>query len=274
MEFSTKDATDFAKQFEKQSGSEKSIFEKVFVHKYATPEATTAQALRDAVEGIQNSFLMDDSIKKDDSVILFFSSHGFLSKKNNRFRIIASDFSERQQDSRSLDFETEVLSFLNEMMGVKKLIFLDACKSGSAVSNFDEKGSPTAKSGNEPNSETLTKAIADLSQNNPGNTIMSSCGKGETSYEDKIWGNGVFTKALLEAFSNEEVEGNHGKIKGDDNGDGIIYLNELYDFTTERLPILLGQKDPKLKNVQKPYMPIDQLELSEKKPVFVLGGGN
>ena len=87
-------------------------------------------------------------------------------------------------------------------------------------------------------------------------------------YEDPEWENGSFTKAIKEAFENKEVNGKNGLIAADQNGDGILYMNELYDFLHERVPAIVRTKRPKLSSLQHPFMPKNQL--NQSKPIFVI----
>ena len=147
-----------------------------------------------------------------------------------------------------------------------KLVIADACHSGSPYSDFSEKEDVKSKSVGQPDTGPLTNAITDLASANPTYSIMSSCSKGQLSYEYKDGQNGAFTRAILDALDNAEVEGVHGdKIKGDENGDGIIYLDELFYFAKERVPMLLKDK----KGKQEPYMPIEHRK--SDLPVYVLG---
>ena len=264
LNYTAKDARDFAAKFKKQGGEGK-MYEKTLIYQYTTVDSTSTQAIRDAMDDILNAYDFDETIKKDDTIILFLSSHGLLSDKDESFRIAASDFEDRRKDARSLDFQADMLTALAEIPA-KKMVFLDACHSGSAISDFDEMAAAKSKATEGPDSRELTNAITDLASSNPDYSIMSSCGKGQLSYEDSNGQNGAFTQAILDALNNLEVEGVHGdKIKGDENGDGIIYLDELFYFAKERVPMLL--KDKKTK--QEPYM--SEANGKREMPVYVLG---
>jgi len=261
LEFTAKDARDFANQFKEQSGQDK-IYEETFVHIHATKDSTTAQAIRDAIGEIRYAYEYEETIKKDDTIILFFSTHGRTDESDQSFWIAGSDIDFRKMDARSLHFQFEVMQRL-AYIPARKLVILDACHSGSAISNFDELAEVNSKSGGE-NSQSLSKAIVDLADASKQYYMMSSCKEGQLSYEDPNGENGIFTRALLEAFSNKKVSGSFGEISADEEpSDGVLYLQELFYFAKERIPILL--KDKKVK--QEPF--VSKALKADPLPLFV-----
>ena len=75
-------------------------------------------------------------------------------------------------------------------------------------------------------------------------TITSST-KSQPSYEDQSWGNGAFTEAIIDAFSN-----------GDTNGDKVVTLSEMYSHISSKIPKMV--QDVK-KQSQKPTITTNKL---------------
>ncbi|HEX8166077.1 MAG TPA: caspase family protein [Beijerinckiaceae bacterium] len=95
------------------------------------------------------------------------------------------------------------------------LVLLDACRSGAMAD-----GSKLA-----PNPDLLRGLLA---QSNV--TVLTSSKADKLSREDRKWGNGAFTKVLLEAF---------GRAADIDNN-GVISMSELTAYLTAHLPNLTG----------------------------------
>jgi uncharacterized caspase-like protein len=108
----------------------------------------------------------------------------------------------------------------------------------------------------------VSKAVVDLANSQPGVSTLSSCSSTEKSYEDPKWGNGAFTKALLEAFGDVQCTDINGSFRADTNGDSIVRLGELYEFLRRRVPELVKQTIPNAPTTQTPFMPESQLDVN------------
>lgn len=97
---------------------------------------------------------------------------------------------------------SQLLKDLDNLPG-KKLILLDACYSGAAI-----------------------KLPSNVS-------IITASTANQAAFEDSQWQHGAFTKVLIEALSTK---------KADTNADGYTTLNELFDYTKKKLPILTQTK--------------------------------
>jgi WD40 repeat protein len=96
------------------------------------------------------------------------------------------------------------------------LVLLDACHSGAAAGD----GTQIA-----PNANLLRSALVASNV-----TVLTSSNADEVSREDPRWGNGAFTKALLEALGGA----------ADTNNDGLISMSELTDYLSARVAALTG----------------------------------
>ncbi len=131
----------------------------------------------------------------------------------------------------------------------KKLIFIDACKSGKA------------KGVDNPVEKSLVDNILKILDESPGTTTLSSSSRDQFSYEHNELKNGIFTSAIKEALTDRSQ-------KVDSNKDSIITLEELFQFLEDRVPQLLYDlyKDPQKK--QTPTIP--HMELSKDFPVYYI----
>jgi uncharacterized caspase-like protein len=96
------------------------------------------------------------------------------------------------------------------------LVLLDACRSGAITAD----GSKLAT-----DADSLRRLMSSSNV-----TVLTSSQADKLSREDKTWGNGAFTKVLLEAF---------GRAADTDNN-GLISMTELTTYLSTRLPALTG----------------------------------
>ncbi len=238
LQYTTKDARDFAEAFKEQGGEGK-LFNEVFVTELVTPEKTDLTSIKQAIYDL--AYQWDDKqIKQSDMVLVFISSHGKIT--GNQFKILQTGYNPKYERV-TVDFKSDILEVLNNV-NCKKLIFIDACHSGGAKEGYGG----------------VSKAVVDLAKTQPGVSTLTSCGSTEKSYEDKAWGNGAFTKALLEAFQGKTCSDKTGAFNADTDGDHILRLGELYDFLRRRVPDLVQTGIPNAPTSQTPFMPENQLD--------------
>lgn len=246
LQYTTRDAIDFAEAFKSQGGEGK-LFNEVFVTELTAADKTDLTGIKQAMYDL--AYQWDDhQIKQSDMVIVFISSHGKIA--DNRFKILQTGYNPKYERL-AVDYKTDILEVLNNI-NCKKLVFLDACHSGGAKDGFGG----------------VSKAVIDLAKTQPGFSTLTSCGSTEKSYEDKAWGNGAFTEALLDAFSGKSCNDSGGTFVADTDGDRIIRLGELYDFLRRRVPELVKSGVPNAPTGQTPFMPESQLD--KNLPVYFL----
>ena len=255
--YSTKDAADFAHVFEQQTGK---LFEKVVIYLKNKPEETTSNKLRRALIDLQNAFLLTHTIRPEDVVILYVSSHGFTNSEKSYFKIAASDYDDLYRGLTSLDFQKDILEILSPVL-CKKILFLDACHSGS-LNSTNPLTLTGAKSPHYPNLQT---AIARILAAQPNWRCLVSSQADEFSYEDATWQNSAFTKALTDAFKNTPLSKDAKKQAADTDNDGILTFNEIVEYTRVSVPQLV--KSVKKAN-QTPLMTTPQY--GDDLPIFVL----
>ncbi|MFZ6802168.1 caspase family protein, partial [Undibacterium sp. Di24W] len=81
----------------------------------------------------------------------------------------------------------------------KILFFFDSCYSGAILGSNDTFGN-------------VNGVINELSSAENGWVVFSSSTGTQKSYEDPVWGNGAFTKALLEGIDGAADFGKTGKV--------------------------------------------------------------
>ncbi|MEL6650135.1 MAG: caspase family protein [Bacteroidota bacterium] len=223
------DAASLASKFATQEGQ---LYGKVEIKQYLNEEAT----LTNIKTGI--NWLERQATQKD-MVLVFISAHGALDNKGNLY-ILPTDYQAHNLFATAMNMR----DLYEGMNGTpcKKLIFLDACHSGQ--SGYDLLEFASIKAVN------LNKVVTELTEAEPGVTVMTSSSGKEFSYENPIWGHGAFTKAILEGLDGE----------ADFNHDEVISLLELNLYVTERVKSLTDGR-------QHPYTPIN---LFGNIPLFVL----
>jgi Caspase domain len=246
LQYTAKDATDFANAFKNQGGPN-GLFNEVVVKTMTAPEQTDDKAIKKAMYDLLYQW-KDGKIKPNDVLLVFISSHGKIVE--NRFKILQTGY-DPKYEFLTVDYKTDVLEKLSPVT-CKKLIFLDACHSGGAKDGFDG----------------LSQAVVELSKIQAGVSTLTSCGSTEKSYEDKLWENGAFTESLLEAFDNKSCTDKEGAFQADKDNDRIIRLGELYEFLRRRVPALVQAGVPNAPTSQTPFMP--ESELDKNLPLFIL----
>ncbi len=256
LKYTGADARDFAAAFKNQ---ENGLFNKVFIHALSDKDNTKKDNIKKALIDLQFNYQSNNkqSISDKDLLIVFISSHAKQDGRN--FVILPSDFEPRYESIYSLDFERDIIQYLANI-NCKKLMFLDACNSGSAY---------TAVSGMKSTDKGLAEAINKINSTLPGMSTITSCQKQEKSYEDKAWENGAFTESILEAFSNKSFADKNGRnYRSDADKNGIITLGELTTYIRKRVPYLVKLAKPDAPTTQIPK--VTNNELGDNFPIYHL----
>lgn len=231
LKYTTKDAKDFAGTYQKLNDHKGRGFKKVKVFELTAEEHTTKNNIQKLFFDIEKW-----GIKDGDLLVIFLSSHGKINRFNE-YILMPSDYDPQYEDVLSINFKNDILKRLRTVDG-NKLVFIDACHSGGAF-NGGRTFSDAAAS----------KVMNDLIKATSGMEILASCSDHEYSYEDDKWGNGAFTKSIIEAFNNQMVEVDGQMISADiynelgdvrkSGSDGVITIEELRQFVQKRVPHLV-----------------------------------
>jgi Caspase domain len=221
LKYTARDAAGFARAL----GTGNTAFQNVFIDTLVTETQTTKTEVLKAFRRLQYRH-SDLQIRPQDLLVVFVSSHGF-SAEDGGFRIATADFDGPFMRETSLDFEKEILQYLQPIQ-CRKLMFVDACHSGAAFTR-----------------QSTGEQIATIAAGQKGINLLLSCRSNEYSYEDEAWGHGAFTKALLTAFKD---------FRQQSGGARYLDVNALFSKIEKEIPQLVAQKKPKTQTGQHPGM--------------------
>lgn len=266
--FTTKDAQDFAASFKNQDGR---VFDKVYMRTLISGDTTRAGFIQTDGNIIKQNFAdlkekYNYTIYERDFLVLFISSHGM--NVNNSFKIVPTDFVMAGEQA-LIDFQNDVIEQLDKI-ACNKLIFIDACQSGAigaAGSDPEVKDtlSPEEQAKKLAELQAQSKTIVKQGSAATNTSTLASCDANESSWEDKIWGNGAFTKAIIGAFHNEEYKDAAGVFKPTSDND-VITLGELHAYITRRVPQMII--DAGKNGTQHPFIAQPQLEKVKDVPIY------
>lgn len=206
--FSAKDAFDFADVMKKQ----KDLLYRDIEIKILTDENATRDAVIDGLDWITKV-----TTSKDVAMILL-SGHG-INDNSNRYYFAPHNFNLDKIASTGVKY-TDIVSAVEDIAG-KKIFFVDTCHSGNSI------GSNLKRRDIAVETDAFVRELS--SAENGAIVFNSSMGK-QVSLEDPAWGNGAFTKALIEGLSGKaEVP---GKKK--------VTINSLDLYVSERVKELTG----------------------------------
>ena len=196
LTYPAKDAADLAKAFERQSGLYREVRTKVL------PDATADEVL----EGLD--WLRAEVTAKDVGV-LFLAGHG-VNDADGDYYFLPSDANTAKLSRTAVSY-LFVRKVLSALPG-KTLAFIDTCHSGNIMG---------ARRGG----ADIDGLVNDLTSAENGIVVFASSTGRQYSLEDKAWGNGAFTKALVEGLGG----------KADLIKDGAITINELDAWLADRV---------------------------------------
>lgn len=226
LKYTGKDARDFAAAL---ASGQNGAFGNIFLDTLLNEERTTKTEILKALRRLQYRYA-DLQIQPSDLLVIFVSGHG-LGAYDGSFRLAASDYDGPFLQETSLDFEQEIVNYL-QSLPCKKLFFVDACHSGT----------------------TSGTGLAGIAARKNGLNMLVSCQSDEYSYEDDAWQNGAFTRALvqgIEAFANNPAV-------LDTNADSALDAGELFSFIQKEVPALVEKKRPKTKTLQRPHLVLSE----------------
>lgn len=207
-----KDAQDFAQALLAQKGG---LYQDVVVNLLTDKQATKDEVL-DGLDWLQKQ------VTSKDICIVFFAGHG-INDNNGTFYLMPVDANAEKIKRTCLEF-SQFKTTIASLAG-KAVVFLDACHSGNAMGGAQRRSAVAD----------ITAAVNELSSAENGAVVFSSSTGRQYSLEDAAWGNGAFTKALVEGLSG----------KADLTGKGRITVNMLDVFISERVKeITKGKQTP------------------------------
>lgn len=192
-----KDASDLARVFERQKGR---AYDEVQVVRLLGKEA-----LLPRVKSVLGEFRRNAG--DGDTTVLFFSGHGFNDGQVYLIPMYNSRLSDLESDSLR---QSDVEDFVSKTRG-RVMVFIDTCYSGAVV-------------GGRSNNPDPDRFVQSLASGSGDRLVMAASRGGQPALEKPDWGNGAFTKALIEA-----LEG------GAADGSGVVTSSQLFAYVSRRV---------------------------------------
>ncbi len=215
--FPAKDAQDFAHAMETQQGG---LYNEVKTMIITNEEATKDKVL----EGLD--WIRKQTTPKDVAMI-FIAGHGMTDNRSGTYYFLPYD-----ADPEKLMATAVPAYYIRDTVASlqgKVLLFMDACYSGNILKGKRTRGVPVAATSD------VRGFVNELVSAENGAIVFASSAQGQRSLEADEWGNGAFTKALLEGLSGKADPYNQGKITP----------SMLYYFVAEKVKKLTnGEQTP------------------------------
>ena len=201
-----KDAQDFCAAWNEQQGR---LYRGVEVRTLADAQATKGNIL-DGLEWLQRQ------VTSKDVAVVFFAGHG-VNDPMGTFYFLPVDV-DRESLKRTGISQFDITSTVSTIAG-KVLVFMDACHSGNLMGTSKRRGEVV-----------LSAVINELSSAENGAVVFSSTTGRQYALENTKWGNGAFTKGVVEGILG----------KADYTSTGRITVNMLDLYVSERVKELTG----------------------------------
>jgi WD40 repeat protein/uncharacterized caspase-like protein len=211
LDLAAKDARDFAAVFQKQDGK---LYGKVTV-RLLTDDKATKDGVLDGLEWLKRE------VTSRDVGVMFLAGHGMNDNTGNYFFLPHNV--DINQLVRTGVGENDIKITLNALAG-KAIFFVDSCHSGNALGTAKTRGITD-----------VNAFVSELASAENGVIVFTASTGRQLSQESPSWGNGVFTKAVVEGLGGKADFQKNGKI----THKGLDY------YVTERVKELTkGQQSP------------------------------
>jgi WD40 repeat protein len=206
-----KDAQDFGSAWKTYAGP---MYRGVEVKVLTDAEATKGNIL-DGLEWLQRQ------TTSKDVAVLFFAGHG-INDSSGIFYFLPAD-ADLERLKRTGLAQTDIVSTVAIIAG-KVLVFMDACHSGNLMGKVKRRAAVE-----------IGAVVNELASAENGAVVFSSATGRQYALENTEWGNGAFTKGLVEGIMG----------KADYRGTGRITVNMLDLYISERVKELTkGEQTP------------------------------
>lgn len=188
LDLSAKDARDFAAALQRQQGR---LYRRVESRVLADAQATRDEI----VDGLE---WLARQVTQHDVGMVFVAGHGLNdSTLGYVYLPVNADPERLRRTGVAMD---EFRKTLSNLAG-KALFFFDTCHSGNVLGTR-ARGAPNDVRG----------VVSELASAENGVVVFSSSTGRQLSYEDVAWGNGAFTKALVEGIEGRADPGRTGRV--------------------------------------------------------------
>jgi WD40 repeat protein len=188
LQFASKDASDFANVFKLQ---DKQLYRKVEV-KLLTDTSAKRDDILDGLEWIRRE------MTSRDVGVVFMAGHG-VNDSDGIYYYLPQDTDPDKLKRTGVIF-TEIRNTLAALPG-KALFFVDTCHSGNVLGT-----------GRRSVANDLTAVVNELSSAENGVIVFAASTGRQVAQESPEWGNGAFTKAVIEGMSGKADVGRTGRV--------------------------------------------------------------
>jgi WD40 repeat protein len=207
LTYAAKDARDFVAAMQLQEGG---LYRQIEV-RLLTDQQATKDNILDGLEWVQRQ------TTSRDVAMVFLAGHG-VNDNLNRYFFCSHNFDEQSLMRTGVAY-SDIRSAVEGIAG-KALFFVDTCHAGNAIGGRSRGGVD------------IIGLVNDLSSAENGVIVFTAATGRQNSLEDAKWGNGAFTKALVEGLKGAADVKNLGKI--------TVSLLDFY--VAERVKELTGGK--------------------------------
>ena len=206
LQLAAKDARDFAESLLQQKGG---LYRDVVMRVLADEKATKDEI----IDGFD--WISKETTSKDIAIV-FLAGHG-VNEKGGVYYFLPVNANLDRLRRTGVPF-TEMKNTVASLAG-KTILFIDTCHAGNIM-------------GARAVATDITGVVNELASAENGAVVFASSTGKQNSFEDLAWGNGAFTKAVVEGISG----------KADYTGKGKITINMLDLYISERVKELTGGK--------------------------------
>jgi len=204
--FAAKDATDLATYFKTQEGKA-----------YRTVE-TRLLANADRSDVLDGLDWLEKGSEEGDVNLLFLAGHG-ITDDRGYFYYLAADGLPSNLRATAVGRD-EILRTIRNRKGAM-VVMLDTCQSGASA----DAGMPIVSPVD------MNRLVNELGDKTLGVFLYASALGRQLSYEDAVWGNGAFTKAMIEGLSGKADRENTGFVDTDELA--LYVRRRVLDMTTQ-----------------------------------------
>jgi WD40 repeat protein len=197
LEYAAKDARDFTAACVAQQGA---LYRQVET-KVLTDEEATRDNIADGLEWIERQTTAKDV------AMVFLSGHG-LNAPSGDYYFVPYNFDPDSLKRTGVVF-SDIKNTIANIAG-KALFFVDSCHSGNVMGEGKSKAIPD-----------INAVINELSSAENGAVVFSASTGKQLSWEDPAWGNGAFTKAVIEGLDGKAQSNGRVTVKSLD-----FYISE------------------------------------------------
>ncbi|MCX7822634.1 MAG: caspase family protein [Syntrophobacterales bacterium] len=222
--FPAKDAQDFVKTMESQKGKlYRDVVAKILIDEKATRE--------NIVDGLE--WIRKETTARDVAMI-FLAGHGFTDNRNQVYYYMPIDANPDKLMGTAVSAKT-LQETISSIPG-KVILFLDTCYAANVLGGKAARGLAVGATND------VIGVANELSSSENGAVVFASSFKTQKSFESPDWGNGAFTKALIEGISG----------KADLMGKGKVTIKTLEIYISDRVKDLTkGDQTPVIQAPEK-----------------------